>query len=67
MALRVPTFIITLFIIHKIFGIIKILSDQLKAKTIDFCHAQFLIKSVIAKIADLRDEHAFSLIYTDVI
>ncbi|CAF4685019.1 unnamed protein product, partial [Rotaria magnacalcarata] len=45
----------------RIFGIIKILSDQLKAKTIDFCHAQFLIKSVIAKIADLRDEHAFSL------
>ncbi|CAF1604927.1 unnamed protein product [Rotaria magnacalcarata] len=52
---------------RSIFGIIKILSDQLKAKTIDFCHAQFLIKSVIAKIADLRDEHAFSLIYTDVI
>ena len=29
-ALRVPTFIVTLFIIHKIFGIIKILSDRLK-------------------------------------
>ncbi|CAF4674204.1 unnamed protein product, partial [Rotaria sp. Silwood2] len=65
-ALRVPTFTITLFIIHKIFGIIKILSDQLKAKTMDFCQAQYLIKSIIAKIADLRDEHTFSLIYTEI-
>ncbi|CAF3969951.1 unnamed protein product, partial [Rotaria sordida] len=65
-ALQVPIFIITLFIIHKIFGIIKILSDQLKAKTMDFYKAQYLIKCVITKIADLHDEHAFSLIYTQI-
>lgn len=32
----------------------------------DFCQAQYLVKSVIAKIANLRDEHAFSLIYTQI-
>jgi len=34
LALKLPKFIITLFIVHKIFGIIRILSDQLKGKSI---------------------------------
>ncbi|CAF1475900.1 unnamed protein product, partial [Adineta ricciae] len=66
LALKVPKFIVTLFIVHKIFGIIRILSDQLKAKTMDFHKAQCLIKSVINQIADLRDEHAFSFIYQQI-
>ena len=32
-ALQMPILIITFFVIHKIFGIIKIFSDQLKAKS----------------------------------
>ena len=32
----------------------------------DFCQAQYLIKSVIAQLADLRNEHVFSLIYTEI-
>ena len=31
LAIKQPIFVIILFIVHKVFGIIKILSDQLKA------------------------------------
>ncbi len=32
LAIKIPIFVVTLFIVHKIFGIIKVLSDQLKGK-----------------------------------
>jgi hypothetical protein len=32
LAMKAPTFVVSLFIVHKIFGIIKVLSDQLKGK-----------------------------------
>ena len=32
----------------------------------DFYQVQYLIKSIIAQIADLRNEHTFSLIYTEI-
>ncbi|CAF2998956.1 unnamed protein product [Rotaria sp. Silwood2] len=66
LSVKAPIFVVSLFIVHKIFGIIKVLSDQLKAKSIDFCKAQCLIKSVIAQIADLRNEQAFSYMYLKV-
>lgn len=36
------------------------------AKTMDFYKAQTFRRSVITKIADLRKEHTFSLIYAQV-
>ncbi|CAF4554902.1 unnamed protein product [Rotaria sp. Silwood2] len=66
LSVKAPIFVVSLFIVHKIFGIIKVLSDQLKAKSIDFCKAQCLIKSVNAQIADLRNEQAFSYMYLKV-
>ena len=91
--IKQPIFVITLFIVHKLFEIIKILSDPLKgvvlfskiplrllqtiaflhncflsvAKTVDFCKAQSLIKSVVNQITNLRSGQAFSDIYKQLI
>ncbi|CAF1686454.1 unnamed protein product, partial [Adineta ricciae] len=56
-------FIITSFIPHQLFGIIKILSDQLKSSTLDYVHGEYLIKSIIQQIKDLRAEQSFQQVY----
>ncbi|CAF2098646.1 unnamed protein product, partial [Rotaria magnacalcarata] len=52
-------FIITSFILHQLFGIIKILSDHLK----NYVRGEYLIKSIIQQIKELRDEQSFQQIY----
>ncbi|CAF3818324.1 unnamed protein product [Adineta steineri] len=66
LAIKVPIFFVSLIVVHKVFGIIKVLSDQLKAKSIDFTKAQCLIKSVVTQIGDLRNEKEFSIIYLQI-
>ncbi|CAF0733420.1 unnamed protein product [Adineta steineri] len=66
LAIKVPIFVVSLIVVHKVFGIIKVLSDQLKAKSIDFTKAQCLIKSVVTQIGDLRNEKEFSIIYLQI-
>ncbi|CAF1489142.1 unnamed protein product [Adineta ricciae] len=65
-AMKKPTFVVTLFILHKVLGIIKILSDQLKAKSMDYGRAKYLIRKVISQLSDLRTEQSFSTIYEQV-
>ncbi|CAF1537476.1 unnamed protein product [Adineta ricciae] len=52
-------FIITSFILHQLFGIIKILSDQLK----NYLHSEYFIKSIIRQIKDHRPEQSFQQVY----
>ncbi|CAF1489191.1 unnamed protein product, partial [Didymodactylos carnosus] len=52
-------FIITSFILHQLFGIIKILSDQLE----NYVCGEYLIKSIIQQIKDLCNEQSFEQVY----
>ncbi|CAF3185474.1 unnamed protein product, partial [Rotaria sp. Silwood2] len=59
LALKEPLFVATIFILDYLLGKIKILSDQLKSKPLDFGAAHYLISSVINQISDLRNEEEF--------
>ncbi|CAF4089460.1 unnamed protein product [Adineta steineri] len=65
-ALKEPLFIVTIFIIHNLFGKIKILSDQLKSESLDFGKAHILINSVIKQINDLRSEDEFDKLFEQI-
>ncbi|CAF4531509.1 unnamed protein product, partial [Rotaria sp. Silwood2] len=56
-------FIISTFILHKLLGIIKVLSDQLKSPSLDYVRGEHLIKSVIQQLKDLRNDQCFYQIY----
>ncbi|CAF1263221.1 unnamed protein product [Adineta ricciae] len=56
-------FIITSFILHRLFGLIKVLSDHLKSSSVDYVRGEHLIKSIIKQIEDLRNEQSFGEIY----
>ncbi|CAF4660031.1 unnamed protein product [Rotaria socialis] len=63
LALKEPLFVVTIFILHRLLGKIKILSDQLKSKSIDFGKAHTLISAVINQINELRSEEEFSRLF----
>ncbi|CAF1565842.1 unnamed protein product [Rotaria magnacalcarata] len=63
LALKEPLFVVTIFILHRLLGKIKILSDQLKSKSIDFGKAHTLISAVINQINKLRSEEEFSRLF----
>ncbi|CAF1338639.1 unnamed protein product, partial [Rotaria sordida] len=52
-------FIITSFILHRLFGLIKVLSDHLK----NYVCGEHLIISIIQQIQDLRNEQSFQQVY----
>ncbi|CAF3940858.1 unnamed protein product, partial [Rotaria sp. Silwood1] len=56
-------FIITSFILHKLFGLIKVLSDHLKSSSLDYVRGEHLVTSIIQQITDLRNEHSYKQIY----
>ncbi|CAM4956510.1 unnamed protein product, partial [Rotaria socialis] len=59
-------FIVTSFILHKFFGIIKVLSDHLKSSSLDYVRGECLITSVIGQLKDLRNDQSFNEIYEKV-
>ncbi|CAF4122768.1 unnamed protein product, partial [Rotaria magnacalcarata] len=63
LALKEPLFVVTIFILHGLLGKIKILSDQLKSKSIDFGKAHTLISAVIHQINELRSQEEFSTLF----
>ncbi|CAF3976119.1 unnamed protein product [Rotaria sp. Silwood2] len=63
LSLKESLFIVTIFILHCILGKIKILSDQLKSKSLDFGTAHKLISNVMNEIDALRNEQEFSKIF----
>ncbi|CAF1300488.1 unnamed protein product [Rotaria magnacalcarata] len=67
LALNEPLFIVTIFIMDRLLGKIKILSDQLKSKSLDFGTAHSLISAVINQISELRNEEEFSKLYDQII
>ncbi|CAF1508332.1 unnamed protein product [Didymodactylos carnosus] len=56
-------FIITLFILHQLFGLIKVLSDHLKNPALDYVRGEHLVISIIQQISNLRNEPSFNQIY----
>ncbi|CAF1366267.1 unnamed protein product [Rotaria sordida] len=66
-AIKEPLFIVTLFIMHKIFGPIKILSNQLQDESLDFGKAKQLISSIIEQMKSYRDENLFQSLYCKVV
>ncbi|CAF1216123.1 unnamed protein product [Rotaria sordida] len=66
-SVKEPIFICTLFILHKLMGPIKILSNQLKSGTIDDGKASVLILSIIDQMKNLRNEESFKSIYDQII
>ncbi|CAF4084727.1 unnamed protein product, partial [Rotaria sordida] len=56
-------FIITSFILHKLLGLIKVLSNHLKNPSLDYIRDEHFILSIIQQITDLRNEQTFSEIY----
>ncbi|CAF1464519.1 unnamed protein product, partial [Rotaria sordida] len=56
-------FIITSFILHRLFGLIKVLSDHLKSPSLDYVRGEHLIISIIQQIQDLRNEQSFQQVY----
>ncbi|CAF5104178.1 unnamed protein product, partial [Rotaria magnacalcarata] len=67
LALNEPLFIVTIFIMDRLLGKIKILSDQLKSKSLDFGTAHSLISAVINQISELRNEEEFSKLYDQIV
>ncbi|CAF4599072.1 unnamed protein product [Rotaria socialis] len=67
LALNEPLFIVTIFIMDRLLGKIKILSDQLKSKSLDFGTAHSLISAVINQISELRNEEEFTKLYDQII
>ncbi|CAF1325117.1 unnamed protein product [Rotaria magnacalcarata] len=67
LALNEPLFIVTIFIMDSLLGKIKILSNQLKSKSLDFGTAHSLISAVINQISELRNEEEFSKLYDQII
>ncbi|CAF2121474.1 unnamed protein product [Rotaria magnacalcarata] len=65
-ALKEPLFIVTLFVIHKILGPIKILSNQLQDESLDFETARELISSIVAQMKSYRDDSTFESLYSKV-
>ncbi|CAF1448894.1 unnamed protein product [Rotaria sordida] len=66
-ALKEPLFVVTLFVIHKILGHIKILSSQLQDISLDYGKARQLISSVIEQIKSYRDDNSFESLYSKVV
>ncbi|CAF2773271.1 unnamed protein product [Rotaria sp. Silwood2] len=62
-----PIFVVTLFVLYKLMGPIKILSNQLKSATIDYGKAHNLISTIIEEIQNCRNERSFEFIYNQVI
>ncbi|CAF3478257.1 unnamed protein product [Rotaria sp. Silwood2] len=65
-AFKEPLFIITLFVIHKILGPIKILSNQLQDESLDFGAARELISSIIEQMKSYRNNSSFESLYSKV-
>ena len=83
MHVKKSIFIITSFILHQLFGSMKILSDFLKSiaydstlylenrdnsffmigSSLDYVRGEYLIKSIIQQLKDLRNEQSFHEIY----
>ncbi|CAF1302516.1 unnamed protein product [Rotaria sordida] len=66
-AIQEPLFIVTMVILNKLFGSIKVLSDQLKSESLDYAESQFLILSVIDQLQNERNDTSFKSIYSAVL
>ncbi|CAF3192960.1 unnamed protein product, partial [Rotaria sp. Silwood2] len=66
-AIQEPLFIVTMVILNKLLGSIKVLSDQLKSESLDYAESQFLILSVIDQLQNERNETSFKSIYSAVL
>ncbi|CAF3499847.1 unnamed protein product [Rotaria socialis] len=65
-ATQEPLFLVSMFILHILLGPIKILSDQLKAISIDYASAKEFIRSIIDQIKFMRNETTFKCLINDV-
>ncbi|CAF3808597.1 unnamed protein product, partial [Rotaria sp. Silwood1] len=63
MHLKKSIFIITSFILHQLFGLIKVLSDHLKNPALDYVRGEELVISIIQQLTNLRNEQSFNQIY----
>ncbi|CAF4228706.1 unnamed protein product [Rotaria sp. Silwood2] len=66
-AIQEPVFIVIMFALNKLFGSIKILSDQLKGESIDYAESQQLITSVIEQIECDRNEKSYKTMYFNIL
>ncbi|CAF4495809.1 unnamed protein product [Rotaria sp. Silwood2] len=66
-AVKEPIFVVTLFVLYKLMGPIKILSNQLKSETIDYGKAHYLISTIIEEIQNCRNERSFKFIYNQIL
>ncbi|CAF4776547.1 unnamed protein product [Rotaria sp. Silwood1] len=60
--LQKSIFVISSFILQKLLGLTKILSDQLK----NYARGEYLISSIIQQISDLKNEQSFADIYCQI-
>ncbi|CAF1206118.1 unnamed protein product, partial [Didymodactylos carnosus] len=63
MHMKKSIFIITSFILHQLFGLIKVLNDHLKNPALDYVRGEHLVISIIQQITNLRNEQSFNQIY----
>ncbi|CAF1578762.1 unnamed protein product, partial [Didymodactylos carnosus] len=66
-ALKEPLFVVTLFVIHKILGRVKILFSQLQEESLDYGKARQLISSIIEQMKSYRDDNSFESLYSKVV